>query len=131
MKRCRSSLSRRTPPPPLASAATTSVGSAEADLVVTGDYRTPSFLHNSMETHHAFGSGGRGVDDTISTQYIWGSRAEVAEGPIPPARQRLRVICPYMGYCSAPRTAPTLPFIAAELVKRTGRTSRMRALERR
>src|SRR5439155_334345 len=56
-------------------------GLAQADVVVSGEFRTSVVLHNSMETHQAVVQWvGDGVDVYISTQYIWGIRDEVAEG---------------------------------------------------
>jgi CO/xanthine dehydrogenase Mo-binding subunit len=97
-------------------------GLAEADVVVTGEYRTAVVLHNSMETHQAVVQWvGGGVDVHISTQYIWGIRADVAEGlSLPP--DKVRVICHYMGGGFGSKNGPDdYTFIAAELAKRTGR----------
>ena len=53
-------------------------GLAEADVVVTGEYRTQVVLHNSMETHQAVVQWlGDSLEVYISTQYIWGVRDEV------------------------------------------------------
>ena len=97
-------------------------GLAEADVVVSGEYTTAVVLHNSMETHQAvvqWVSGG--VEVHISTQYIWGIRAAVAEGlELPP--DKVRVICHYMGGGFGSKNGPDdYTFIAAELAKRTGR----------
>ena len=94
-------------------------------------YRTQSVLHNSMETHQAVC---RWVGDTlevhISTQYVWGVRAQLAEGlGIDP--DHVRVICEYMGGgFGSKNSADDYTFIAAELARRTGRPVRC-ALTRR
>jgi CO/xanthine dehydrogenase Mo-binding subunit len=104
---------------------------AGADVVVEGTYRTSVVLHNSMETHQAVCEW---VGDTlnvyISTQYIWGVRAEVAnELGIP--RDNVRVVCEYMGGGFGSKNgADEYTFVAAELAKRTGRPVRC-ALTRR
>jgi xanthine dehydrogenase YagR molybdenum-binding subunit len=94
----------------------------EADVVVSGEYRTSVVLHNSMETHQAVVQWvGDGVDVYISTQYIWGIRDQVAEGlDLPP--DKVRVICRYMGGgFGSKNAADDYTFIAAELAKRTHR----------
>jgi xanthine dehydrogenase YagR molybdenum-binding subunit len=104
---------------------------AEADTVIEATYRTQSVLHNSMETHQTIC---RWVGDTlevhISTQYVWGVRAQLAEGlGIDP--DRVRVICDFMGGGFGSKTAADdYSFIAAELARRTGRPVRC-ALTRR
>jgi CO/xanthine dehydrogenase Mo-binding subunit len=106
-------------------------GVAEADVVVSGEFRTSVVLHNSMETHQAVVQWvGDGVDVYISTQYIWGIRDEVAEGlGLPP--DKVRVICRYMGGgFGSKNAADDYTFIAAELARRTGRPVRC-ALTRR
>ncbi len=95
---------------------------AEADVVVSGEYRTSVVLHNSMETHQAVVQWvGDGVDVYISTQYIWGIRNQVAEGlELPP--DKVRVICRFMGGgFGSKNAADDYTFIAAELAKRTNR----------
>ena len=75
-----------------------------------------------METHQAVVQWvGGGVDVHISTQYIWGIRADVSEGlELPP--DKVRVICHYMGGGFGSKNGPDdYTFIAAELAKRTGR----------
>ena len=97
-------------------------GLAEADVVLTGEYRTAVVMHNSMETHQAVVQWvGDGVEVHISTQYIWGIRDEVAAGlRLPP--DKVRVICHYMGGGFGSKNGPDdYTFIAAELAKRTGR----------
>ena len=97
-------------------------GLAEADVVVSGEYRTAVVLHSSMETHQ---SVVQWVGDTVevhtSTQYIWGIRDAVAsELQLPP--DKVRVICNYMGGGFGSKNGPDdYTFIAAELAKRTSR----------
>ena len=106
-------------------------GLAEADVVVEATYRTQVVVHTSMETHQ---SVCRWVGDTlevhISTQYVWGVRANLAEGlGIDP--DRVRVICDYMGGGFGSKNGPDDHcFIGAELARRTGRPVRC-ALTRR
>jgi xanthine dehydrogenase YagR molybdenum-binding subunit len=97
-------------------------GLAEADVVVEGEYRTQVVLHNSMETHQAVVEWvGDGVEVHISTQYIWGIRAAVAEGLGLPG-DKVRVICHYMGGGFGSKNSPDdYTLIAAELAKRTAR----------
>jgi CO/xanthine dehydrogenase Mo-binding subunit len=97
-------------------------GLAEADVIVSAEYRTSVVLHNSMETHQAVVQWvGDGVDVYISTQYIWGIRDQVSEGlGLPP--DKVRVICRYMGGgFGSKNAADDYTFIAAELAKRTHR----------
>jgi CO/xanthine dehydrogenase Mo-binding subunit len=106
-------------------------GLAEADAVVSGEFRTQVVLHNSLETHQAVVQWiGDGVDVYISTQFIWGVRDEIASGlGLPP--DKVRVICHYMGGGFGSKNgADDYTFIAAELAKRTGRPVRC-ALTRR
>jgi xanthine dehydrogenase YagR molybdenum-binding subunit len=97
-------------------------GLAEADVVVTGEFRTSVVLHNSLETHQAVVQWvGDSVDVHISTQFIWGVRDDVAEGLGLPTDE-VRVICNYMGGGFGAKNSPDdHTFIAAELAKRTGR----------
>jgi CO/xanthine dehydrogenase Mo-binding subunit len=97
-------------------------GLADADVVVTGEFRTAVVLHNSMETHQAVVQWvGDAIEVHISTQYIWGIRDAVASGlELPP--DKVRVICHYMGGGFGSKNGPDdYTFIAAELAKRTGR----------
>jgi CO/xanthine dehydrogenase Mo-binding subunit len=106
-------------------------GLAEADVVVEGEYRTQSVLHNSFETHQAICRWeGDVLEVYISTQYIWGVRDSVAsELNLPP--DKVRVVCEYMGGGFGAKNDPgEYTFIAAELAKRTGRPVRC-ALTRR
>ncbi|HEY7399088.1 MAG TPA: xanthine dehydrogenase family protein molybdopterin-binding subunit [Gaiellaceae bacterium] len=97
-------------------------GLAEADVVVSGEFRTSPVLHNSMETHQAVVQWvGDSVDVYISTQFIWGVREEVAEKLGLP-QDKVRVVCDYMGGGFGSKNSPDdHTFIAAELAKRTGR----------
>jgi CO/xanthine dehydrogenase Mo-binding subunit len=102
-----------------------------ADVVIESTYRTAVVLHNSMETHQSVCEW---VGDTlnvyISTQYIWGVRAAVAEELGIPGN-KVRVVCEYMGGGFGSKNDPgEYTFIAAELAKRTGRPVRC-ALTRR
>lgn len=104
---------------------------AEADVVVEATFRTQTVLHNALETHQAVCEW---VGDTlvvsISTQYLWGVREEVAEGLGLP-RDKVRVVCEYMGGgFGAKNGAGEYTFAAAELARRTGRPVRC-ALTRR
>jgi len=106
-------------------------GLAEADVVVTGEYRTQVVLHNSMETHQAVVQWvGDTLEVYISTQYIWGIRDEVAQGiGLPP--DKVRVVCEYMGGGFGSKNSPDdYTFIAIELATRTHRPVRC-ALTRR
>jgi xanthine dehydrogenase YagR molybdenum-binding subunit len=97
-------------------------GLAEADVVVEAEFRTQVVLHNSMETHQAVVRWvADGVEVHISTQYIWGIRAAVAEGLGLPG-DKVRVICHYMGGGFGSKNSPDdYTMIAAELAKRTSR----------
>jgi xanthine dehydrogenase YagR molybdenum-binding subunit len=97
-------------------------GLGEADVVVEGEYRTQVVLHNSMETHQAVVEWvGDGVEVHISTQYIWGIRAAVADGLGLPG-DKVRVICHYMGGGFGSKNSPDdYTLIAAELARRTAR----------
>jgi xanthine dehydrogenase YagR molybdenum-binding subunit len=102
-----------------------------ADVVIESTYRTSVVLHNSMETHQSVCEW---VGDTlnvyISTQYIWGVRAAVAEELGIPG-DKVRVVCEYMGGGFGSKNDPgEYTFIAAELAKRTGSPVRC-ALTRR
>jgi xanthine dehydrogenase YagR molybdenum-binding subunit len=106
-------------------------GLAEADVVVEGEYRTQVVLHNSMETHQ---SVVQWVGDTlevyISTQFIWGVRAELTDALGLPA-DKIRVVCHYMGGgFGSKNDAGDYTYIAIELAKRTARPVRC-ALTRR
>ena len=97
-------------------------GLDEADVVLTGEFRTSVVLHNSMETHQSVVQWvGDGLEVHISTQYIWGVREEVANKLGLPA-DKVRVICHYMGGGFGSKNgADDHTFIGAELARRTGR----------
>src|SRR5439155_1612522 len=104
---------------------------AEADVVVDGEYRTQTVLHNAMETHQ---SVCRWEGDTLevytSTQYIWGIRDEVSEALSLP-RDKVRVVCNFMGGGFGAKNSPgDYTFIAIALAGQTGAAVRC-ALTRR
>ena len=106
-------------------------GFAEADVVVEGEYRTQTVLHNSMETHQSVCRWeGDTLEVYISTQFIWGVRDEVAEKlGLPP--DRVRVVCNFMGGGFGAKNSPgDYTFIAIALATQTGRPVRC-ALTRR
>ena len=106
-------------------------GQAEADVMVEGEYRTQTVLHNALETHQ---SVCRWEGDTLevytSTQYIWGIRDEVAETlGLPP--DKVRVVCHFMGGGFGAKNSPgDYTFIAIALAGQTGAAVRC-ALTRR
>ena len=97
-------------------------GLAEADVVVSAEYRTQVVLHNSLETHQSVVQWvGDSVEVHISTQYIWGVRDEVARRLGLPG-DKVRVVCNYMGGgFGSKNDAGDYTFVAAELARRTGR----------
>ncbi|HST18171.1 MAG TPA: xanthine dehydrogenase family protein molybdopterin-binding subunit [Gaiellaceae bacterium] len=97
-------------------------GLADADVVVTGEFRTSVVLHNSMETHQSVVQWvNDGVDVHISTQFIWGVRQEVA-GKLGLPADKVRVVCHFMGGGFGSKNgADDHTFVAAELARRTGR----------
>jgi xanthine dehydrogenase YagR molybdenum-binding subunit len=106
-------------------------GLAEADVVVEGEYRTQTVLHNAMETHQ---SVCRWEGDTLevytSTQYIWGVRDGVADALALP-RDKVRVVCNFMGGGFGAKNSPgDYTFIAVALAGHTGAPVRC-ALSRR
>jgi CO/xanthine dehydrogenase Mo-binding subunit len=106
-------------------------GLAEADVVVEGEYRTQVVLHSSLETHQAVVQWlGDTLEVYISTQYIWGVRAEIS-GALGIPADKVRVVCQYMGGGFGSKNNPDEhTFIAIELAKRTNRPVRC-ALTRR
>ncbi|HKP54284.1 MAG TPA: xanthine dehydrogenase family protein molybdopterin-binding subunit [Chloroflexia bacterium] len=102
-----------------------------ADVVVERTYRTPTALHNSLETHGSVAMW-EGDELTIweSTQYIFGVRSRVADSLKMP-RSKVRVICEYMGggFGSKGGTLKS-PVIAALLAKQSGRPVKL-MLDRR
>jgi CO/xanthine dehydrogenase Mo-binding subunit len=106
-------------------------GLAEADVVVEGEYRTQTVLHNAMETHQ---SVCRWEGDTLeiytSTQYIWGVRDGVADALALP-RDKVRVVCNFMGGGFGAKNSPgDYTFIAVALAGHAGAPVRC-ALSRR
>ncbi|MEP6493262.1 MAG: xanthine dehydrogenase family protein molybdopterin-binding subunit [bacterium] len=97
-------------------------GIAEADAVITREYRTPTALHTALEPHGAVAewSGGR-LTIYESTQGIFMTRREVAKAFGLPLTD-VRVIKNYMGGgFGAKNGAPHSTYIAAALAKITGR----------
>jgi CO/xanthine dehydrogenase Mo-binding subunit len=106
-------------------------GFAEADVVVEGEYRTQTVLHNSMETHQSVVRWeGDTLEVYISTQFIWGVRDSIAQKlGLPP--DRVRVVCHYMGGGFGSKNGPgDYTYIAIALAEKTGRAVRC-ALTRR
>jgi CO/xanthine dehydrogenase Mo-binding subunit len=106
-------------------------GLAEADAVVSAEYRTQTVLHNAMETHQSVCDWeGDALTVYTSTQYLWGVREEVATRLALPA-DRVRVVSRAMGGgFGAKNHAGDYTIVAAELARRTGRPVRC-ALTRR
>ena len=107
-------------------------GWAEADVVVEAEYRTQTVLHNALETHQAVcvWPDDDHLDAYVSTQFLWGVRAELAER-FGLAADRVRVVCEAMGGgFGAKNSAGHATKLAAELARRTGRPVRC-ALTRR
>jgi CO/xanthine dehydrogenase Mo-binding subunit len=98
-------------------------GLAEADVVVEAEFRTQTVLHNSMETHQAVceWEAGDRLTVYISTQFIWGVRADVAEHYGLP-QDHVRVVCRFMGGGFGAKNGPgDYTLIAADLARETGR----------
>jgi xanthine dehydrogenase YagR molybdenum-binding subunit len=97
-------------------------GLKQADIVVEGEFRTSTQMHNSLETHGSVAMW-EGDELTIweSTQYIFGVRSRVADALGLPA-SKVHVICEYMGggFGSKGQTLKQ-PVIAALLAKKAGR----------
>ena len=106
-------------------------GLSEADVVVEGEYRTQTVLHNAMETHQSVCRWeGETLEVYISTQYIWGIRDAVAETLSLP-RDKVRVVCNFMGGGFGAKNDPgDYTFIAIALAGQTGAAVRC-ALSRR
>lgn len=101
-------------------------GFAEAVAVVDVTYRTPTQLHNALETHGCVASW-EGDELTIweSTQYIFGVRGRVATALKMPL-SKVRVISEYMGGgFGAKGQTLKLSVIASLLSKTTRRPVRM------
>jgi CO/xanthine dehydrogenase Mo-binding subunit len=106
-------------------------GLAEAAVVVEAEYRTPSLLHNALETHQSVcvWEGGR-LTAYTSTQYVWGVRDDLAEAFGLP-KDDVRIVSRYVGGgFGAKPDAGDYTIVAAELARRTGRPVRC-ALTRR
>jgi CO/xanthine dehydrogenase Mo-binding subunit len=98
-------------------------GLAEADVVVEAEFRTQTVLHNSMETHQAVceWEARDRLTVYISTQFIWGVRADVAEHFGLP-QDNVRVVCRFMGGGFGSKNGPgDYTLIAADLARETGR----------
>jgi len=97
-------------------------GLADADVVITREYRTPTALHTALEPHGAVAewTGGR-LTIYESTQGIFMTRREVANAFGLPLTD-VRVIKNYMGGgFGAKNGAPHSTYIAATLARITGR----------
>ena len=95
---------------------------ADADVVVEGEYRTQTVLHNSMETHQSVVRWeGDTLEIYISTQWIWGIRDSVSQQLGLPQDQ-VRVVCNYMGGGFGSKNGPgDYTYIAIALAGKTGR----------
>ena len=97
-------------------------GLAAADAVVEAEYRTQTLNHNPLETHQCVCQWrGDTLDAYVSTQWIWGTRNDLAAAlRMPP--DKVRVICEFMGGgFGAKAGLDNTILLAAELAKRTGR----------
>jgi CO/xanthine dehydrogenase Mo-binding subunit len=72
-------------------------GFKQADAIVERTYRTPTALHNSLETHGSVVMW-EGDELTVweSTQYMFGVRDRVS-GALKMPKSKVRVLCEYMG----------------------------------
>jgi xanthine dehydrogenase YagR molybdenum-binding subunit len=106
-------------------------GFAQADVVVEGEYRTQTVVHNALETHQSVCRWeGDTLEIYISTQFIWGVRETVADKLGLPQDQ-VRVVCNFMGGGFGAKNSPgDYTYIAIALASRTGRPVRC-ALTRR
>jgi CO/xanthine dehydrogenase Mo-binding subunit len=104
---------------------------AQADVVVEGEYRTQTVLHNPLEPHQSICEWvGDELHVYTSTQFIWGVRDAMAEAFDLP-RDKVRVVCEFMGGGFGAKNGPGVySSVAAELARRTGRPVRC-ALTRR
>jgi xanthine dehydrogenase YagR molybdenum-binding subunit len=102
-----------------------------ADAVVEGEYSTQTLNHTPLETHQCVCEWrGDSLDVYISTQYIWGTRRDLAERLGLP-QDKIRVICEFMGGgFGAKNGIDSYLTLAAELARRTKRPVRC-ALSRR
>jgi len=106
-------------------------GFAEADVIVEGEYRTQTVVHNAMETHQSVCRWeGDTLEVYISTQYIWGIRDAVA-AKLGLPQDQVRVVCNFMGGGFGAKNGPgDYTYIAIALASQTGRPVRC-ALTRR
>jgi CO/xanthine dehydrogenase Mo-binding subunit len=73
------------------------LGLSQADAVVEAEYSTQTLNHNPLETHQCVCEWrGENLDVYVSTQYIWGTRRDLARN-LGIAEDRVRVICEFMG----------------------------------
>ena len=100
-------------------------GIAQADAVVEAEYTTQTLNHNPLETHMCVCEWrGDTLDVYVSTQYIWGTRRELARKLGIP-EDRVRVICEFMGGgFGAKNGVGGYIVLAAELARRTRRPVR-------
>ena len=106
-------------------------GLEQADVFVEAEYRTQTFLHNSLETHQSVCRWeGDTLEVYISTQYIWGVRDSIA-GKLDLPPDRVRVVCNFMGGGFGAKNSPgDYTYIAIALASQTGAPVRC-ALTRR
>ena len=100
-------------------------GLAEADVVITREYRVPAALHTALEPHGAVAEWeGDSLTVWESTQGIFNTRADLATALGVPL-SHVRVIQDYMGGgFGAKNGASSNAYIAALLARRTGRPVR-------
>ncbi len=100
-------------------------GLAEAEVVISREYRTPSALHTPLEPHAAVAEWeGERLTIWESTQGVYRVRDEVASGLGLP-KSHVRVIKEYMGGgFGAKNNAGAHTFVAALFARRTGRPVR-------
>jgi CO/xanthine dehydrogenase Mo-binding subunit len=106
-------------------------GLAGAEAVVEAHYTTQTLNHNPLETHQCLCEWrGDALDVYVSTQYIWGTRNELA-AQLGLAPDKVRVVCEFMGGgFGAKNGVGNYILLAAELARRTRRPVRC-ALSRR
>ena len=100
-------------------------GLAEADVVITREYRVPAALHTALEPHGAVAEWtGDRLTVWESTQGVFNTRADLAAALSIPI-SHVRVIQDYMGGgFGAKNGASTNAYIAALMARRTGRPVR-------
>ena len=100
-------------------------GLAEADVVVTGEYRTQTVLHNSLETHRRSCRGSATRSRSTSRRSTSGASATRSRSSLGMPADKVRVVCEYMGGGFGSKTdAGDYTFIATELATRTDRPVR-------